>query len=424
MVQRVAPISAFLALMIIPSSCAIRHAIATKTEQRVDDRIRQLQRLALQVRETSSFDWSRMEDSPDAASRAVETLRGLSVPTSKGENELWRSAASLHKDDELVAAMDGVTEEVVGAFNPERVPRVSTLREPALRWEHPSRRWIPYSQFPVLSEIAGTYHQELGRLFAELAPQSIGRDQPAAVEYQRHYQQRRELLRSYLNDTAGSWTDNWAAFRVPHHDELIGRNDAPLREVLQAPFVSGPYGKLSSGQFFRLMSLPLSTAKSITGCDEGARPAHAPGCHCHDYAEGSFSYFRVDCYSYVPRKEATGADLRVELRLVYQSRYRKGLLANELPNELFFHFLLPPGAEESAFREEVMTALSTAARVFQPRAIQRSKDRSGSVASGFTLRQKGETLDIVSKLVPLQGLVPERKALLVRVFRPGFGSAL
>lgn len=425
MVQYIAPLSLLMILLIIlPSSCAVRRIIAKGTENRVEGRIRQLRLWTTELNEITNFDWRRIEDNPDAASLAVERLKRLNFKSDINDAEIWRSAAMLGKDGELSQAMQGLTDQVVAGFTPARIPRVSDLKEAAVHWDAQEKRWQAYSQFPKLSEITGSYHEELGRLFSEL------RDVPAndarLVEYRQHYAAQRQLLQNDLTDTANSWGDNWMAFRVPDHAGLVGRESEPLADLLRAPFASSDDGLLKAGDLVRLASLPLYETKRCAqgspGCNGAKMPPGqqnsrgAPSCHCQNFLEKSMEYFRLDCYSYAPRKDGTGAALRVEMRLVYHSEAGGFLRDQSEPSEVFFHFMIPEGRKNDEFREEVMTALAAATRELKEDATVRGLDRGGSVAGGFVIESSQASLRVERPaIVTLNGLNPEPEALQVRV---------
>ncbi|HEV7766158.1 MAG TPA: hypothetical protein VGQ76_14230 [Thermoanaerobaculia bacterium] len=433
-VQRVGPLSLAIVLVMVPSSCAVRSAIAKNTEDRVERRIQQFRLWTEKVEEVTSFEWSRMEESPEVATKKLGKLAQLSFRGEIDDTALWRSVDTLGKNMELASAMQGLTAAVVAGLAPDRGPRVSDLKEAAIRWNDQDKRWEAYGQFPRLSEITGSYRHELGRLFGELASRDESGTFVSLVDYRQHYGSQRELLRGHLNETTKSWTDNWAAFEVPQHAELIGRERVPLYDVLQAPFVNSEAGTFSPGQLGQLMSLPLQRTKAlaqgVAGCEGGSSfsgetsPAQAapkaPGCHCQNYEERNREYFRLDCYSYSPRQTGTGAELRIEMRLVYQAGGpRRRLRGDSLPAEIYFHFLIPEGAERDGFGEEVMTALAAAARDPQKTRVY-SADKGGSVAGGFTVERSGRVSRVYRpKVVGLRGLTPEPNALQVRVVPKG-----
>ena len=168
MVQHIAPLGMLIALLIVPSACAVRRTIAEQTKKRVEHRIGQLRDLAAQIRVAIDFDWKTIEDNPEIATSKVESLKALNVPKSRDDVELWRSAAILGKDAELFQAMEDAADATIAGFAVDRVPRVSSLREPAIHWNPDRRQWEPNPHFPALSAITGSYHSELGRLFLEL----------------------------------------------------------------------------------------------------------------------------------------------------------------------------------------------------------------------------------------------------------------
>src|SRR6185295_3894910 len=120
--------------------------------------------------------------------------------------------------------------------------------------------------------------------------------------------------------------------------ELIGREKAPLDELLRTPFARSGEEKFAPADLWQLTSLPLYTTKRLAqgspGCGGRQRTQgppsqpqvrQAPGCRCQNFGEREYKYFRLDCYSYAPQKEGTGAELRIEMRLVYQSAPRMQL---------------------------------------------------------------------------------------------------
>jgi hypothetical protein len=420
MLQRIAPLTLVLVLLLILlTAWKVRDAVADQTAERVEQHIAQLRLWTTEIEEITGFDWKRMEDSPEAAAKMADRLKDLHFAGELEDAELWRSAANIGngKDAELAQAAQGLMDAVVAGFAPERVPRVSSLKEPALRWDYQDKRWENYSEFLRLSEITGTYHQELGRLFAELALQSPptgGSSKP--VDLQQHHAAQRRLLQSDLDRLAHSWADNWAVFEVPGHGELIGRDEAPLDEVLKTPFTFGSEGTYAAADLWQLSELPLSRVRALG--------RQAPGCLTQEYEEGEYEYFRLDCYSYAPRKEGTGAELRIEMRLVYRSESLQPIDESGWPTEIYFHFLIPDGEGSDNFREMVMKDLARVAQK-SPQWIIRSTDRGGSVAGGFRLQVGDDSLRVVRpSFVTLEGPTPAPRALRVRVERTSAPATL
>jgi len=427
LVQWIAPFSVVLVLVVIlPTSCAVRRAITRKTEDRVEQRIRQFRVWRQQVREVTGFDWRQMEESSSAASNAVSPLKTLSFKDRVDDQDIWRAAAVLGRDEELATVARELAAEVVAGLDPERAPRMSDVREAAVRWDAEEGRWRSYPRFAMLSEVTGTYYEDLGRLFGELESHDESGAIAKLVDYRDAYAAQRAELRKSLNAIASTWADNWSAYRVPQHEALLGRTRAPLHEILGASFLRTEHESLAPGQLVELTALPLDHLKDMAqgspGCEgEASGFRRAPGCQCQNYDEEGREYFRLDCYSYMPRRAGTGADLRVEMRLVYRARMRR-LERSALPAEIYFHFLIPQDANADAFPGEVMTDLATVVRQGLTRGRVRSTDRGGSVAGGFVIEQGGTTVQVLRpRVVALNGLEPEPKALLVRVVRTAGG---
>ena len=202
-----------------------------------------------------------------------------------------------------------------------------------------------------------------------------------------------------------------------------------MRDVLQAPFTTGTDGIIAPAQLWHLVMLPLSEVKKLVagtpGCQaiglassrESSRIRSAPGCHCQNYKEAS-ELFRLDCYSYTPSPDSTGANLRIEMRLVYQEPSHASWQRWQLPLEVYFQFPIPKGADSDAFCNEVMRDLASATRAVTPEGVRIvPKDRGSSVVTGFTMNDgRTEVVVKVSRQM-LDGLVPEQEALVVRVYR-------
>jgi hypothetical protein len=426
LVQRVAPLGMIVvAVAVLPATCTVRRAIAAQTEQRVSRHIQQFRLWTSEVNEVTSYDWRRLEESPEAAARVVEKLKNLDFARSADDDEMWRSAAILGRDAELASAVGQLSDAVVAGFAPERVPRVSTLHEPAVRWDVENKRWEAYSQFAPLSEITGTYHQELGQRFAELNAENASGENAKLADYRQHYAANRQTLASHLSEIGSSWADNWAAFRVPGYEEITRRQRTSLHDLLRTPFLHGENESFAPGDLPRLSALPLHDLKRLSrgspGCDSrgelaaGSRPT---GCRCVNFSEDPFEFYRLDCYSYAPRTEGTGAELRIEMRLVYRSEWHDPLRDWTRPAEIYFHFLIPDGENRDEYRERVMNGLATVARGQSAASRLPSHDRGASVAGGFSIPTDNGTVRVLRpEIVTLTGLTPEPSALRVRVVR-------
>jgi hypothetical protein len=383
----------------------VRHSIARQTADRVEHRIQQLKLWTADLNEISQFNWRQIENNAGAASHAIARLKKLDFESGSGDAEVWHSAALLGREGELAQSRETLTDAVVAGFDPERVPRITDLKEAAVHTN--GKCWEAYAAFPALSEIAGSYHQELGRLFHEL--RDVPASDAALVEYRQHYAAQRDLLKSKLSPTANSWGDNWALFRVADHEELFGLDHEPLTNLLRIPLTGNEESRFRAGDLAGLSSLPLYEVKRYAETGQGVR-----GCQPKTYSEHDIAYYRLDCYSYWPRKEGAGADLRIEMRLVYKSAPYGSLNGSALPSEVFFHFLIPDGSNVNEFTQEVMTSLAASTREAHE-TISGTFLRSGSPVQGFNIRGRTRALTVEPRVVTLCGLTPEPKALMVRI---------
>ena len=402
MAQRIAPLSLLAALIILPAACAVRHAVAQQTSRRVNDRIEQIRAWSAAIKEVTDHDWSQLEDHSDSAATEIETLKALDFRGEAQDIELWRSASLLGRDEELSAAMQQLTDQIVAGFDLERAPRVSILKEPALRWDVSERRWQSYARFAGLSEITGAYYHELGRLYTELGPASNMSENEQESRYAQHYAVDGQLLQRHLNEFSATWTDNWVVQEVPGHDgQLIA-----IRDLLASPFAQTDDGAFAAGDLLRLSSVSLSAMRQLA--------RRARGCHLQSYEEHGQEYSRLDCYAYAPAQHGTGAELRAELRLVYWNSPRRAS-RQQAPSEIYFHFVVPEGENGDRYVDVVMTGLAAAAQQSAPSAVIRRNGRSGSVASGFTLRDGSSGVRVFHPaVVTLVGLNSPRSAVVVR----------
>jgi hypothetical protein len=247
------------------------------------------------------------------------------------------------------------------------------------------------------------------------------------ASYEQHYDAQRQELKQNLQALAGTWADNWAVFRVPQHRDLLGRPNVPLRDLLRAPFASSADGIMAPAQLWQLMALPLAQVQRLAqgspGCEaetERLRDVQrrAPGCHCQNYVEGS-EYFRLDCFSYRPSETSDGASLRAELRLVYRVPPSIASQRWVTPAEVYLYFLPPDQANDEEFRAEVMRDLAATTRELVPHGIRvLPNSRSGSVVNGFTMKDGRGSIAVTSFVDAMPGLVPEQKAIVVRVYWP------
>ena len=389
MVPLVAPLALIgVLLLVLPSVLLTGRTITEKNRSRVDEVIRQLRLWTAEVQEVSGYDWSQMEEAPDVAGRSVDRLEPVRAGELLRDADLWRQAVILGKEGELSTAATGLVDAAVAGFNPERVPKVSSLEEPAVYWDTYDGRWEASLAFPKASEVVGRYHQELGRIFAELDADEVLTESPGAVTLKQHCSLKKDELRRSLEAQMKTWVDNWAIFRVPDHGELLGRAEVSLVDLLQTPMTTSGTPALRPADLPQLLSLPLWIARQ--------RSASAPGCRALEYDYKDASYYRLDCYSYAPQPGGLGADLRTEVRLVYRLDKTDG------PVEVYFLFPVPAAGSES-LDEALMADLANAVRKVSGAEIH-GNDLGGSVTTGFRVVQNEKTIRVLKpSLIPLLG---------------------
>ncbi len=406
MIPKIAPLAALIVLLgVLPTVWWVGESIAASKRDHVSEMIEQLRESTAEVKAVASRDWSG--GGWDDAARAVEALQQIQL-AGKLDTSLWREAFSLDKDRELAEEALNLVDATVEGFSPNRVPRVSRLRDPAFYYDPAAKRWQESVAFPKASATVGRYYQELGRIFQDLDIQEPFSESEPLAELKKSYLDRRSRLEAHLRPQMEEWTDHWALFRIPGHESLLGYTEMPLGKLLKSsvPALGTPAADLPG-----LLSLSyrrVSDLKRIPGC----RPL-AP--YSETTEDGAvYQYSRLDCYSYAPQANSLGAYPRVEMRLVYKSNPNGYLLIDQKPVEVYFLFPLPEGQAENEFQKQVMSDLAEAVRETTEREVTPT-NRSNSVERGFRVRSESRTVTVYEPhLIPLY---ENRKALQVRAER-------
>jgi len=339
--------------------------------------------------------------------RRLSRMDDLSFEGRSSIQSLWRAATILGREEELGNALTSLIDGVVEGLAPDVAPRVSSLDESAARWDPEAGKWVTSAEFDRMSDLVGLYYQRLGGLFAELDPQRIETESVALADYRERYRKERETLRSHLQTTQGEWTDHWAVARIPGAIDLVGPVEPTLAHLLQTPLLSGEYEALSPADLPDLLNVDVERARSLM--------SGVPGCHLRRYREDGAAYERVDCAAYSPADgETLGADLRVQVRLVYMAENGANARPGRLPHEVFFLFPVPTARSETDYLEEVARAVADAAEARWAGDL-RPLDRSGSMLNGFTL--EGAPHPAVVYRPRLVRFLEGRKAVVVRAQR-------
>jgi hypothetical protein len=398
-------------VLILPGAWALGQSITASKTTKVERMIEQLGLWTTEVEEVAQHEW-RLEEDREGSTRAVERLAQINkMADGIDDPDLWRAADFLGRKDELVTNAEGLVDAVVAGFEPSRVPRISSLQEPAVRQKVGTSSWEPSSGFSPASETVGRYYRELGQLYDELDLEGDLASAKGGADLKEHCNTRRQVLRSYLSTQMDEWTDNWAVFRVPEGAAVRERSEVSLVDLLQTSFGSG---SLHPADLPRLLGMSLSTLR--------ARVAKMRGCHPLDtYPEGQNEYYRLDCYSYEPSEKGDGADLRIEMRVVYSAptggldRFKSTLL----PFEIYFLVPIPMGEDENAFVDRVMSAFRIAVQKETGLNVGLG-DRTHSVKTGFLVAASDMSIRV--KPTDSYPWLDGRRAFGVRAIRVGKGG--
>jgi hypothetical protein len=403
MIPRVAPLAVFGVLVPV-LFIVYRTSEATKAsnEARVDRVIGQLREWTSEIEAVAKRDWSGSTWADSA--RTVDQLAEIQ-PAAQLDLSLWREAHTLEEKDEKVAtAAIDLLKATADGLAQEHVPHVSTLTEPLAH--NDGTRWEKNSGFKDASATVGRYFEQMGRIFSELNVRDSFPESQGLSKLKESYLDEKPKLAAGLQRQMDDWTDYWAVFRVPPQASLLSQSELPLAKLLRNP--SPLQGKPAA-------NLPWLLKQPY----ERARLWKPRGCRPLEYTETNkknerHEYYRIDCYSYSPLPKDEGADLRVEMRLVYGSAPNQSIQSTELPREVYFLFPLPEGQKEADFRQQVMSDLAEAVR--ETTGLQvRTSHRSGTWGDGFSVLGKGEHV-VVYRPVP-EPWIDGREGLVVRAER-------
>lgn len=403
MIPRVAPlafIGVLVPVLIIVYSTG--RATAESKKVRVDSVITQLKEWTSEIEAVAKRDWSGSTLADSA--RAVDQLAEIQ-PAAQLDPSLWREAKIIEGRDEEVATEAGklLMATEVGLAK-DHVPHVSTLTEPLAH--NDGTRWEKNSGFKDASATVGRYFEQMGRIFSELNVQGSFPDSQGLSRLKQLYLDEKPKLAAGLQEQMDDWTDSWAVFRIPQQASLLPQSEMPLAKLLRNP---SPLQRKPAANLPWLLKQPYERARSW-------KPR---GCRPLEYTETNkkneqHDYYRIDCYSYSPLPKDEGADLRVEMRLVYGSAPNRSIQNSELPREVYFLFPLPEGQKEADFRQQIMSDLAEAVRETTGAQVK-TIHRSGTWVDGFSVLGNGEHV-VVYKPVP-ESWIDGREGLMVRAER-------
>lgn len=412
LVQSIAALSVLGVLpAVLLGTAWVGERIVTGKRTRVEGLIAQLRGWETEVEAVTGYSWKDMAVHREAAAQTVARLGALSFADRLGDADLWRESVVLGLDDELSAAARELLDAVVDGLDPARVPRVSSFPDPALHYDPYMHRWERSKEFPEQSAIVGSYHREIGRLFGELEVPDL----TAAVaggpfqQLLAHRQAARERLRLAARTIATSFSDHWAVLLMPQRRELVGMDATTLVDALQLPLLGlDSEEPLAAADVAKLLRVPRREAEWMV--------EHNPSCRrLPDYDDRGLAHFRIDCYAYEPRAGHGGAELAIEVRLVYQAQYgTKTVPGGSLPVELYFLFPIPAERQPDDFRIAVMSSLGEAVRARSSARVE-ARDRGNSLASGFRVVEGDDVVQVDYPRVI--SLVGDERGLQVRALR-------
>ncbi|HEV7506929.1 MAG TPA: hypothetical protein VGS07_18710 [Thermoanaerobaculia bacterium] len=369
LVQHIAPLAlAFVLFVTLPVSFYIGRRAVEDQKRRVGETIAELSREAGEVREVSAFPWNSPERRQDAL-REMQRLQVLPLEQWLPDRYLWQGAAHLGEDGQLAAAYRGLLDAVVAGIDPARTPKLWQSQ-----FTGSSEGWSRDPLFPDLSAAVAGYHLRTGQLLQRLAPPSG--ESAALRELATYYDQSKQEVDKRLEVLAKTWNEDWVPPLIAGRGPASGPALSPLSDLLRRPLP--PDDSLRPASLEKLLDLKRWQARKM------ADPKR--GCGERPYREGDFQYFRIDCYAYAARlgSEPPGADLRIEMRIVYKSEVLGSLERSDLPTELYFLFPVPTGTDPEKYREDVMNALKAAVRAEYQGMELTLEDRTSS--AGFTFQ--------------------------------------
>lgn len=345
LVQHVATLGlAAVLFLALPLSYVFGRQAVEAHKQRVAETIAELSREAGEVRGIYRSNESTLW--PQAEQR-MQKLLDLPLEQWVPDRYLWEGAAVLGEEARLAAAYRELLDAVVGGLDPAATPE---LWQPQFVWMQENQAWEPDAVFPSLSTAFARYHWRQGEILRLLKP-PVG-ESAALQDLAAYYGEKEEEAGGHLENLSERWNQDWVPPLVEAREPDSETAASPLAELLRRPLQEE--GSLRPVSLEGLLNLRLHEARELA--------SSAPGCGKKEYAEKDSEFFRVDCYAYRARLDPKqpGAEMRIEMRLVYKSETFERLGRNDLPAELYFLFPVPAQTDTAQYREDVVNAFRKA----------------------------------------------------------------
>jgi hypothetical protein len=391
-VQRIAPLSLLAVLLLaLPAAGMVRHSIAESEQAEVEAAIGQFRQWTAEVKEVTGHQW-HVEEEREAAAQAVRKLAAIRAADRVEDADLWRAAEVLDRGGELTGEAQALAAAVVAGFS-AGAPRLSLLKAPAIQQVPGTSRFEENAILPAVSDTVGLYHQELGRLFAELSAKSgpAGEDRLAL---EKSCADRVPELRQQLGAEMNRWADGWAVFRVPGHAALLGRSKVPLWDLLRESLLDAPPNSAEAA--WQAADLPawFGLGYGVLQKLQGRLPGCLPLGPYREKNKPGKLFYRLDCDSYSPRREGAGAEPRVQMRLVYMAIGNRALAADQRPSEMDFYFPVPDGQAPESFEGQVTTDLKNAVGSVPGLAVMFAPDTRAHSVRSFRVTGRGLVIGV------------------------------
>lgn len=404
-IRWVAPTSiGFALLLVLLPSMLLGRELVELRERQVERRVERLRSWAAWVAEASEHDWGTLPADPKAGEEWVRVLSDVDLGQEIHQPRLWSAAAVLGRDTELATAVGDLVRSVADAVAAEDAPRLAAVSEPPVRWDRPRNDWVSNPDFPLVSAVVGDFYRETGRLYRQVSTDGVEAGSSGYRQLREEIAEQEQRIGDWLRATGKSWSHHWV---VPLFAGLTPVGEVPtvpeLSEVLRLSLLPEGDGALVPADLWQLMSLPVDRMRRVA--------ERAPACHRRAYEEEGVHYERLDCYAFEPAREGRGAELRIELRLVYTSGELEFRWSDRQPVEGYFLFPVSHDRRAPDYADRVIGELFQAVSRSWDGGL-RTADRGGTALRGFWLEGTERDLRVYAPRV--EDYLGDGRAVIVR----------
>lgn len=370
--------------------------INTNLKQALDQFIAECNTVIEKIEMVVNYPWDDFTTNISGAKTILETAQTFDLQMPKTNIDIWQENGHpeiISKQALAKEKVDTIYTNLLQAIQINRLPKLSDLEQPSSYWDDDARQWIENPNFKEYSRIVGQYYILIDNLFHQLTSEDSVINEI--------YQQKSANFESSIRETLNIWADNWMPYQLHNASLRFNGNQMALKEIFETKLTND----LSIVNIRSLLELTLETAKNTD----------IKSCFRREYTKGSYEYFRLDCYAYAPTPDETGAQLRIEMRIVYQGRK---FYAHAKPVEIYFLFPLGNHVENyNSYKSYIMNSLFEA---LSPFWVNQGGNYSylgsnGTPSKGFYLKND-KLVDDVYVYEPREvGHVNDFKAIEVRI---------